>query len=220
LLYNHTHIHLLKNPDGWEHKMTLITINAKWQLKQVKRLMRQIQAKSLNKKLIQSLNQAAREVEKKAETIVAKDMSMKAPKVKKGIFIRYRANETRLQATIRGSGKPAPLKFFKGVKEKTHTGTMVEVWGQKTMYEGAFVKGGNFPDRTELKMGGNVLYRTGKVATKGKRKGKKNSGVTNEIGFPIAQSMNKSEISNTLVFYGQEQILEKLKHNMGKLIGK
>jgi|GEM_PF-1478319 len=198
--------------------MSSLTIHADFQLKNVQNLIRQIHGKNLNKKIVLSLNQATRDTEKKTESIVAKDMSALVKAIKTRIFIRHPANDKQLQATIKATKNPVPLKFFKNVKEQPHTGTTLTVFGSKTMYEGAFTKGGSFPNRKELKLGGNILYRTGKPATKGKRKGKKNSGITNAAGIPIAESMNKPEISNAIVFYGQEQVLDRLKYNLNNMI--
>lgn len=63
------------------------------------------------------------------------------------------------------------LKFF-GARE-TKKGVTAAPWNKRKLYAGTFMKGGRFPNRVGLKMGGAVLKRTGRarLPIKGQRSG-------------------------------------------------
>lgn len=68
----------------------------------------------------------------------------------------------KLDFKIRATGNPLPLRVFKPVEFKF--GVRARVWGRFQRFEGAFTRGGLFPDRVALaKGGGNVFARTGKA---------------------------------------------------------
>lgn len=73
--------------------------------------------------------------------------------------------------TILARGGDIRLKFF-GARE-TRAGVTAAPWGQRKLYPGTFTKGGRFPNRKALNMGGAVLKRTGRgrLPLKGQRSG-------------------------------------------------
>ncbi len=62
-----------------------------------------------------------------------------------------------LETGIIGSGTPIPLKFFKA--KETKRGVIYTLFGKKEILPHGFIKGGSFPKRVDLKMGGNVFQR-------------------------------------------------------------
>lgn len=73
--------------------------------------------------------------------------------------------------TILARGGNIRLKFF-GARE-TRKGVTAAPWNKRQLYAGTFMKGGRFPNRVGLKMGGAVLKRTGRgrLPIKGQRSG-------------------------------------------------
>lgn len=61
--------------------------------------------------------------------------------------------------TIRSRGGNIRLKYF-GARE-TRAGVSAAPWGARRVYLGTFIKGGRFPNRVSLSMGGHVFRRTG-----------------------------------------------------------
>lgn len=64
---------------------------------------------------------------------------------------------------IRSQGGNVRLMFFKA--RETRKGVTAAPWGQRRLYAGTFQKGGRFPNRVGLNMGGAVLQRVGKGRT-------------------------------------------------------
>ena len=61
--------------------------------------------------------------------------------------------------TIYSKGGNVRLKFF-GARE-TRAGVSAAPWNKRQVYAGTFIKGGRFPKRVALGMGGHVFKRTG-----------------------------------------------------------
>lgn len=61
---------------------------------------------------------------------------------------------------IKSRGGDVRLKFFK--PRETRKGVAASPWNRRKVYPGTFTKGGRFPKRVALSMGGTVLRRTGK----------------------------------------------------------
>ena len=67
----------------------------------------------------------------------------------------------KLKYTIRATGSPLPLRFFTRAEFKF--GVRAKVWGKFQRFEGAFMRGGRWPERvplTKAGMSGNVFVRT------------------------------------------------------------
>ena len=86
--------------------------------------------------------------------------------MKYGVFVRaLRTKNARpggsMEFRIDARGGDVRLKFFS--PRETRAGTSAAPWNKRTVYAGAFMKGGRFPNRVPLKMGrGNVFKRVGK----------------------------------------------------------
>lgn len=63
--------------------------------------------------------------------------------------------------TIKSRGGDVRLKFF-GARE-TRKGVSAAPWNQRRVYAGTFIKGGRFPKRITLRMGGQVFKRIGRA---------------------------------------------------------
>jgi hypothetical protein len=69
------------------------------------------------------------------------------------------ASPSMLAFTIRAKGGNVRLKYF-GARE-TPSGVTASPWNASRTYGGAFLKGGRFPNRVGLSMGGQVFRRAG-----------------------------------------------------------
>ena len=82
-----------------------------------------------------------------------------------GVFVRAlrakNASANNLEFRITSRGGNVRLKFFS--PKETRAGTTATPWNRRTLYGGAFMKGGQFPGRVPLRMGrGNVFKRLGR----------------------------------------------------------
>lgn len=84
--------------------------------------------------------------------------------LKSGVIARAlkttRANYGSAAYVITSRGGDISLKHF-GARE-TRKGVSAAPRGQRAVFAGTFIKGGLFPNRVALKMGGHVFSRTGK----------------------------------------------------------
>ncbi|GAA3849518.1 phage tail protein [[Pseudomonas] carboxydohydrogena] len=72
---------------------------------------------------------------------------------------------------IRSAGGNIRLKFFNA--RETRKGVTAAPWNERRLYPGTFIKGGVFPNRKDLGMGGQVFERTSRsrFPIKGKKSG-------------------------------------------------
>ncbi len=102
-----------------------------------------------------------------------------------------------LETGIIGSGTPIPLKFFKA--KETKRGVIYTLFGKKEILPHGFIKGGSFPKRVDLKMGGNVFQRDdGDQFPIAKQEGPSTSEVMSkpEIASAIVKKANERLIAN------------------------
>lgn len=64
----------------------------------------------------------------------------------------------RLEFQIIAHGRPLPLAVFR--PKEFRYGVRARVWGRFQRFEGAFMKGGRWPARVDLAMGGHVFVRS------------------------------------------------------------
>jgi hypothetical protein len=64
-----------------------------------------------------------------------------------------------LTYSLKSRGGNVSLKYFKA--RETRKGVSAAPWNHRRVYAGAFIKGGRFPHRVGLKLGGQVFHRTG-----------------------------------------------------------
>lgn len=79
----------------------------------------------------------------------------------RGVLLRAvretKAGSAGLEYRLRSQGGDVRLKFFKA--RETAKGVSAAPWNARKVYARTFIKGGRFPNRVALKMGGNVFIR-------------------------------------------------------------
>lgn len=178
-----------------------IIIRANWRTKEAVQMMRQLAAPKLNIALTKAVNDSAVQVERKAESLVAKTLSIPVQRAKLGIYIRPRATPQTLTATIRGSVSEIPLKVFQA--KEVDGGVTAKIWGSVIQHPGAFMFGGPIHDHNRaLGMGGHVFHRVGKTwAGKGKR-----GPIERSAGGKISEAMAKDAVSSANETYAVERL--------------
>lgn len=90
---------------------------------------------------------------------LAKQTGLPQKTIRRALKIK-RPNYDDLTYTIRAGGGDISLKYFKA--RETRKGVVAYVRGGKELYEGAFIRGGNFQrGRVDLSMGGQIFKRMG-----------------------------------------------------------
>lgn len=89
---------------------------------------------------------------------VAKQAGLSQKYVRGGVS-RLRSSAASLEYQIRGAGGEVPLRQFKA--RETGAGVSAAPHGKRQIFEGAFMRGGSFPGRVDLGLGGHVWQRTG-----------------------------------------------------------
>lgn len=72
----------------------------------------------------------------------------------------FRASAASLVFEIEAEGGDVRLKFFRA--RETKAGVSAAPWNARKVFPETFIKGGRFPGRVGLSMGGHVFQRTGK----------------------------------------------------------
>ncbi len=170
------------------------TISARWRTAELQRYLDHLSPKRLGQSLSKAVNDTAKQVERQAERIVAKTLSIEAKRAKLGIYIRPFSTTASLTATINGSASEIPLKAF-GARE-TRKGVTARIWGQRHIYYDGFIKGGRFPDRKDIGMGGHVFHRTGTARLP----------IAKAPGASIAEAMNKGAAQQAIEKHADERL--------------
>lgn len=181
-----------------------LIIHQEWYLQQVKDTFTNLQAPRLNWALRNAVNTAAKQVERFTEKQVADLSSAQSKRVKKGVYIKDKATAQFLETDIIGSGTPIPLKFFKA--KETKRGVTYKLFGKKQILPHGFIKGGSFPKRVDLKMGGNVFQ---------KDDGDK-FPIAKQEGPSIAIVMSKPEIANAIAQYASERLTKNIQRQLAR----
>jgi hypothetical protein len=66
----------------------------------------------------------------------------------------------QLSFVLKSRGGNVSLKYFKA--RETRKGVSAAPWGHRHIFAGTFIKGGKFPNRVALNMGGQVFKRAGR----------------------------------------------------------
>lgn len=110
-----------------------------------------------------ALRRAVNHTGDKAKTVVIRELAgqtgLKQKIIRKAVKV-WRANYSSLEYVMTTRGGDISLKFF-GARE-TRRGVTAAPFGKRDLYEGAFMKGGRFPNRVTAKgLNGHVYTRTG-----------------------------------------------------------
>jgi hypothetical protein len=131
------------------------------------------------------VNATIRQTRAKARQNVAKESSIKAGRVAKGLTIDEYSTPSTLSATVLGSGRPISLKEF-GARQ-TRKGVSARVWGRRQMYPGAFIV---------ESIGGHVLHRLTSMRFP----------IEKMWGAGIAQVMSQDHVSSVILDFGQTRL--------------
>ncbi|AGF74839.1 hypothetical protein BAnh1_09670 [Bartonella australis AUST/NH1] len=183
--------------------MTLI-IRQKWYLQQVEKSFSNLQAPRLNWALRNAINSSAKQVERFAEKQVTELTSAKSKRVKQGIYIKAKATAKFLETEIIGSGTALPLKFFKA--KETKRGVVYTLFGKRQILPHGFIRGGRFPKRVDLNMGGNVFE---------KAKGDK-FPIAKQEGPAIAKVMSGQEVTGSIEKYAHERLTKNIQIQLAR----
>ncbi|WP_375680513.1 MULTISPECIES: hypothetical protein [unclassified Bartonella] len=182
-----------------------LIIRQKWYLQQVKDTFTSLQAPRLNWALRNALNTSAKQVKRFAEKQIADVTSAQSKRVKKGVYIKEKATAKFLETDIIGSGTPIPLKFFQA--QETKRGVTYTMFGKKEILPHAFIKGGSFPKRVELKkLKSNVFQRADGDQFP----------IAKQVGPSIAAVMSKPEIASTIAQYANERLTKNIQRQLAR----
>jgi len=109
---------------------------------------------------------------------------------------------------IKSHGGNIRLKFFKA--RETRQGVSAAPWNHRQIYAGTFIKGGRFPGRKALNMGGQVLKRSGSSRLP-------IHGVKSGLFIPEEMVKGQSEAA----FYAtlQTDLAPRLEHELSRIFG-
>lgn len=110
-----------------------------------------------------ALNATNSKVNTQIGRVLPKQTGLKSGEVKAALK-REMASAGHLVAAIRARGPYIPLMKF-GARE-TKKGVSAAPWGKRRVFSGTFTRGGRFPHRVALAMGGHVFKRLGKSRLK------------------------------------------------------
>lgn len=134
-------------------------IEIKYDLSSMKRISNALHAAGSQTPLI--LNRAINHTGAKALTQM-RNVLVGQTGLKRGTLVRALKATKAFGAgafVIRSKGGDIRLKFFKA--RETRKGVSAAPWNQRRLYPGTFMKGGRFPHRKALNLGGAVLQRVG-----------------------------------------------------------
>lgn len=115
--------------------------------------------KQMNRLLLRTLNAEGDKMRNQVRRALVKQTGLKRAVIVRAVR-RRGASPGDLSYTLTTRGGNIRLKFF-GAKEFRY-GVRAKPRNVSTTYKGAFIKGGQFPNRKGLKFGGEVKERVGK----------------------------------------------------------
>ena len=129
--------------------------------------------------------------------------------LKRGTLVRaVKGKSVGTGYVIKSHGGNIRLKFF-GARE-TKQGVSAAPWNKRQIYAGTFIKGGRFPNRKALNMGGQVLKRSGskRIPIHGVKS-----------GLFIAEEMVKG--SSEVAFYStlETDLAPRIAHELARVLG-
>ncbi|WP_414833590.1 hypothetical protein [Afifella sp. YEN Y35] len=125
-----------------------------------------------------------------------------------------RAKAGRLLYTIKVQGGDVPLKYFDA--KETRKGVSAKPFGKRQVFEHSFIKGGLFPRRKVLNMGGHVFEAATDIGAWGRPFEKKKSGVVLPTELVKGATAAAWEKVGTRVL--QERIAHEIKRATGGVV--
>ncbi len=111
--------------------------------------------------------------------------------------------------TITSKGGNVRLKFFKA--KETRAGVSAAPWNKRKTYAGTFMKGGRFPKRKDIGLGGAVVKRAGAGRYPLR---------TQKSGLFIPKEMVSGATEQAFYSTAQRELPPRLAHELGFIIGK
>ncbi|MCW4114755.1 phage tail protein [Aurantimonas sp. MSK8Z-1] len=153
-----------------------------------------------------ALNHTGAKARTQVKRALARQTGLKPAIVQRALKVR-RATGGRLAYVITGRGGEIALRFF-GPRE-TRKGVSAAPFGERRVFDGTFLKGGLFPNRRELRLGGQVFEPDRSVKAWGRPATVVKSGVV------IPAEMVKGETASA--FQSMAPALgERLAHEIGR----
>lgn len=144
-----------------------------------------------------AVNDTARQTRAEARKRVAKESSIKAGTVAKGLTINPHSSPSTLSATVIGSGRPISLKEF-GARQN-RKGVSARVWGRRQLYPGSFIV---------ESLGGHVYHRLTR----------RRLPIEKMWGAGIAQVMAQEHVSSVIVQHGQDRLQKNTQRQLDRYI--
>lgn len=113
-----------------------------------------------------------------------------------------------LSYAIRSRGGDIALKFFK--PRETRQGVSAAPFGKRTIFASAFTRGGHFPNRVTLSMGGHVMRRVG---------GARLPIAVADSGVIIPEQMVQGETEAAFHAAVQSSLPARLEHELLRVLG-
>ena len=154
-----------------------------------------------------AINRAAASARAGMVRSLAKQTGLKVRTVTKALR-RKNSTAATLSAEIRSAGGDIALKYFS--PKETPAGVSAAPFGKRSVFAGTFMKGGRFPKRVSLNMGGHVFKRTGKG--RGPIKLVKS-------GVIIPEQMIEGETRATFYRLVESELPKRLLHELGRRLG-
>ena len=110
---------------------------------------------------------------------------------------------------IAAKGGNVRLKFFK--PKETRKGLAASPWNKRRTYPGVFMRGGRFPKRKDLGLGGAALKRAG---------GARYPLKTVKSGLWLPKEMVKDQTANAFYSTAARELPKRLIHELGFIIGR
>ncbi|MBP0440675.1 hypothetical protein [Tianweitania sediminis] len=154
-----------------------------------------------------AVNDAGRDTKTPTQRALAQQTGLKVKVTRKALRIT-RASPATLEYKLTGTGGDIALKYF-GARE-TRKGTSAAPFNKRKVFSGAFIKGGQFPNRVDIGRGGHVFERASMSRFP---INKVKSGVV------IPNEMVKDATARTFERVGQAKLQEKVLRHV-KLVAK
>lgn len=119
-----------------------------------------------------------------------------------------RANFGGASYVIKSKGGNIRLMFFKA--RETRKGVSAAPWNRRRVYAGSFMKGGRFPKRVSLNIGGAVLKRAGKA---------RYPLSTMRSGLYIPEEMIKGQSQAAFYSTAERELPPRLLHELMRVLG-
>jgi hypothetical protein len=127
--------------------------------------------------------------------------------LKRAVIVRaVKAKAGRMQYELRSRGGNVHLKYFKA--RETRKGVSAAPWNKRRVYAGMFIKGGRFPHRKGLSLGGQVYRRTGKSRT---------PIVSQRSGLWIPKEMVSGSTASAFTMTVNSELPKRLAHELARI---